>query len=104
MFSLQIVPVKAFSFHILYTLVLLTFCPSIQAQNPGWIKGVVKENNNPVEFANAFLTLRQDTTKIVLGAVTDSTGRFVLDKVPPEDYTLNIQMIGFRPKRIPFFF
>lgn len=101
MFSLQIVPVKASLFHILYTLVLLTFCSSIQAQNPGWIKGVVKENNNPVEFANAFLTLRQDTTKIVLGAVTDSTGRFVLDKVPPEDYTLNIQMIGFKLKQIP---
>ena len=101
MFSSQIVPVKAFSIHILFTLLVLTFSISLQAQNPGSIKGVVRENNNPVEFANVYLTLRRDTAKIVLGAETDSEGKFLLDKVSPEDYVLNIRMIGFTLKQIP---
>ncbi|AYB29150.1 TonB-dependent receptor domain-containing protein [Chryseolinea soli] len=98
---MKIVPVKAFSIHILCTLLVLTVSISLQAQDFGWIKGVVKENNKPVEFANVFLTLPRDTTKIVLGVVTDSDGRFLLDNVPPEDYTLNIRMIGFTLKQLP---
>ena len=71
------------------------------AQSPGSIKGIVREKSNPVEYANVFLTLRKDTTRIVTGIVTDSLGGFLLEELPNENYVLNIKMIGFAPKQIP---
>ncbi len=88
--------------------VFLSACLSILslqsfAQNSGLIRGTIKENEsgNPVEFANVFITLQKDTTKIVTGTVTDSFGRFSLEKLTSGDYVLNVQMIGYVKKEIP---
>ena len=71
------------------------------AQNTGLIRGIVRENENgkPVEFANVFLTLKKDSAKIVTGTVTDSFGKFSLEKLSSEDYIVHIQMIGFVHKK-----
>ena len=70
------------------------------AQSSGSIRGVVRENNNPVEFANVFVTLQDDTTKIVAGEVTNSLGEFLLNNLPFENYILNVQLVGFKGKQI----
>lgn len=70
------------------------------AQDTGSLKGLVKADNSPVEYANVFLTLQSDTTKIITGAVTDSLGMFQLDDIPVEDYLLNINMIGYTPRKL----
>ena len=65
------------------------------SQGLGIITGSVKENGSPVEFANVFLTLKKDTTKIITGTVTDSLGGFNLEKLAFENYILHIQMVGY---------
>ncbi len=71
------------------------------SQNSGLIRGTIKESGNPVEFANVFLTLKKDSTKIVTGTVSDSFGKFTIEKIASEEYILNVQMIGFIHKKIP---
>jgi outer membrane receptor protein involved in Fe transport len=66
----------------------------------GSIKGIVRESNNPIEFANVYLTLKRDTSGIVTGTITDSLGKFQLEQLPNDDYILNIRMIGFNRKQI----
>lgn len=70
------------------------------AQGVGSVKGIVMEGGNPVEYANVFLTLKNDSTKIISGTVSDSLGNFVLQKIPFERYVLHIQVIGLVSKRI----
>jgi len=70
-------------------------------QNAGSIKGIVRDRTQPVEYANVFVTLKSDTTKIIAGVETDSSGKFLLDKLAFQDYVLNVRMIGFALKKIP---
>lgn len=70
------------------------------AQSLGTIRGVVMENNNPVEFATVYITPETDSTKIVAGTVSNEVGVFSLEKVPIGNYMLNVQMIGFVTKKL----
>lgn len=85
---------------MLSAILLISWGFTSLAQNPGFIQGAVKENGNPVEFANVFLTLKNDSVKIVAGAVSDSVGKFQLEKLPYADYVLNVQMIGFVTRQL----
>lgn len=71
------------------------------AQNVGSISGTITDKGAPLEFANVFVTAAGDTTQIINGTVSDTDGKFTLDKLPLADYRLNIQMIGYTPKHIP---
>jgi len=73
------------------------------SQHSGIIKGTVKEKGtgNPVEFANVFITLKDDSIKIINGSVTDSLGKFSLEKLAYQEYILHIQVIGFNHKTVP---
>lgn len=67
------------------------------AQETGSITGkVTDKNNHPVEFANVFITSGNDSTKIISGAISDSTGNFSLSSIPYGEYFLHIQFIGFK--------
>ena len=81
--------------------VILLFSSGILsfAQDLGSITGSVRENGNPIEFANVFVTLNNDTVTIVAATVTDSVGTFRLEELPLAAYVLNFRMIGFIPKR-----
>jgi outer membrane receptor protein involved in Fe transport len=83
-------------------LILLASCwLSLFPQSTGSVKGVVKENSNPVEFANVFLTSIDDSTKIIASTVTDKQGRFLLEKISvASSYTLRVQILGFAEKQI----
>ncbi len=84
---------------VLVTILFLYSNVMLRAQGIGSVKGVVKESNNPVEYANVFLTLKNDSTKIISGTVTDGFGNFLLQKIPFGNYALNIQMVGFVPEK-----
>lgn len=85
---------------VFITLFILHGTLMLFAQGVGSVKGAIKEGNNPVEYANVFLTLKNDSTKIISGTVSDSLGNFVLQKIPFERYVLHIQVIGFVPKEM----
>lgn len=80
--------------------IFLLVAASTFAQNVGAITGVVTDGRGPVEFANVFVTLPTDSTRIISGSVTDSTGRFLLDKLKLQQYRLTVQMVGYVSKRI----
>ena len=65
-------------------------------QTTGKISGVVseKESGNPVLGANVYL----ENTEI--GAATDEDGFFNIINIPPGNYTLSIQMIGYKKYQI----
>jgi len=79
------------------TVFLLSFScsPTSFAQGSGLVSGTVQESGNPLAFANVYMTLSKDTVTIVAATVTDSIGRFRLEKLPLAEYILNVRMIGF---------
>jgi hypothetical protein len=38
--------------------------------------GIVKDLSGPIGLVNVYLTLREDSTGIIAGAVTDNRGKF----------------------------
>jgi len=85
--------------NIFITLFLFHGTLMLCAQGAGSVKGSVKEGNNPVAYANVYLTLKNDSLNIISGTVTDTFGNFILEKIPFENCVLHIQMIGFVPKK-----
>ena len=71
-------------------------------QNTGSITGKAIDNEkNSIEFVNVFLTSVNDTTTIVNGTVTDSTGSFALTNLPLGEYVIHFQFIGFVKQKQP---
>ncbi len=71
---------------ILVLMVTVTF-----AGITGKIGGTITDDKNgePLPGVNIYLSETQ------LGSVTDANGHFVILNIPPGEYTLNIQMIGY---------
>lgn len=68
---------------------------SAYAQQTGSIKGkVLDSENGPIEFVNIYITPINDSTAIIRGMITDSTGSFVLTNLPLGEYIINFQYIG----------
>lgn len=69
----------------------LFFNAFLFAQTTGKIAGVVFEldSDEPVSGANIYLD------ELPIGASTDENGAFFILNVPPGNYTLNVQMIGY---------
>ncbi len=84
---------------IIVTFIYIIFCPNIFSQNLGSFLGKVSEKNGAVEFANIIVTSTKDTTKLIKSTFTDSTGHFLIIELPPDNYILKIQMIGYLQKR-----
>ncbi|MBK9566851.1 MAG: outer membrane beta-barrel protein [Saprospiraceae bacterium] len=78
--------------------VLLLFCTPILSQNT--IEGSIKiSSNEPLSFAS--VVLKTSTEKVfVAGTVSDEKGFFVLSKINPGTYILEIGMLGYEPKII----
>lgn len=80
---------------IIFCLFLAIIHLSAFAQKTGNITGIVLDSENtPVEFANVFITSKPDSTRIVSGTVTESTGSFVLTNLPLGEYVIHFQFIG----------
>lgn len=76
----------------LFILILSGFAWPLFAGGGGTIKGnILDEFNQPVQFANVFLTVAGD----LRGAVTDENGKFTIKPLPPGRYDVTITFIGF---------
>jgi outer membrane receptor protein involved in Fe transport len=66
------------------------------AQEASRIEGIVFDSeNNPVEFADVYITAVNDSLNIIIGTLTDNTGSFVLTNIPLGEYVIRIQFLGF---------
>ncbi len=72
-------------------LVLVSFFSFSFAGISGKIGGVISdlETSDPLPGVNIFLA------ELQLGAVTDLNGHYVILNIPPGEYTLNVQIIGY---------
>lgn len=84
---------------LIFTCLLYSFITVYGQNNSGSIKGIIITNAIPVEFANVYLTLKTDSTKIITGTTTDSLGNFMIDKIFYGDYILYIRSLGFIPNK-----
>jgi hypothetical protein len=78
---------------------LLIFSATLSGQDLGSISGKVLDNKGPVEFANVYLALANDSARIEKVAVTDSIGRYNIEEVLPGSYILKVYLIGYGPFR-----
>jgi outer membrane receptor for ferrienterochelin and colicin len=81
-------------FELWIFLILLIFMMQFsQAQNS--ISGKVQDiEGEPLSFANVLLLKTSDST-LIKGTMTEITGEFILDNIPPGKYTLSASMVGF---------
>ena len=77
---------------------------SAQSQGQGSVSGIIieKTSNKPLEFANVIIKNTSDSTKL-LGAITNSKGVFVFDKLPFGNYKVIYSFIGFDKVESPVF-
>lgn len=74
------------------------------AQADGTVTGILKEKASglPMEFATAGL-LEAETKNVKNGCMTDSTGLFRFDQIPPGDYYIECFYVGCAPVRSDVF-
>lgn len=87
-----------FQFQTISYVILLLFSTSIIAQNT--LEGSLKvSTNEPLVYAS--VVLKNSIEKVfVAGTVTDEKGNFVLTKVEPGNYFLELGMLGYESKVI----
>jgi hypothetical protein len=91
-----------FSARGLRLLLFCFFCASDYfAQAQGTISGFVRDavSKQHIEYATASLT-DKTTGKVITGAVTDSTGAFIIKDIPFGRYVLTFDFIGYRSKSV----
>lgn len=67
----------------------------------GSVSGIIVNSTSldPVEYAYVFLNKDADSV-IASGAITDTLGRFKIEKVPYGKYYLSVTLIGLKPQKI----
>jgi outer membrane receptor protein involved in Fe transport len=85
----------------LFILMSLLISFQTSGQSSGIISGIVKDQNGAIEFANVFLTVTSDTSKIVSATVTDTLGQFMFSNLSNGEYLLNVRTLGFKTRRVP---
>ena len=77
---------------------LVTAC--LCAQAPGSLSGRVTEKGKVLEFVSVYVTNKNDSSKIVAGSVSERSGKFRIEKIPPGTYQLTAQMVGYSSTRV----
>ncbi len=54
-----------------------------------------KHSKTPVPYANVIITSPTDST-ILLGAITNDNGRYIVEKIPQGTYTISYSFIGYK--------
>ncbi len=74
---------------------LLFVSIGLNAQQTGKISGkVTDETGQAVEFANTLLLSPEDSS-LVKGALTDSSGAFVFERIPYGTYLISVSFVGY---------
>ena len=73
------------------------------SQSDGFLQGELRdEAGNSIPYANVAVLKQQDST-LVTGAVTDESGKFLIDTPDPGNYVLQLSTVGFVPRTTPPF-
>ena len=80
---------------LIISLLFYVFLTSwLTAQNT--IIGTVEDQNrNTISYANVILLHPEDSITTIRGTLTDETGHFQFEKVPPHSYRILVYMIGY---------
>lgn len=76
------------------------FANSIFGQKNGIIVGKIYDKIGPIEFANVIVFSRNDSLKIFKNSISDSLGQFRVLEVPIGNYTVKIQLIGYKASKL----
>ncbi|ABQ07725.1 TonB-dependent receptor domain-containing protein [Flavobacterium johnsoniae] len=66
------------------------------SQKTNSVTGTISDGKTPLEFVDVVLKPLTDTTKTAAYAVTDSSGKFVLENINSAEYILKFRLIGFK--------
>lgn len=66
------------------------------SQKTNSVTGTISDGKTPLEFVDVVLKPVTDTTKTAAYAVTDSSGKFVLENISSAEYILKFRLIGFK--------
>lgn len=66
------------------------------SQKTNAINGTISDGKAPIEFVDVVLKPVTDTTKTAAYAVTDASGKFIIENINPADYVLKFRLIGFK--------
>jgi hypothetical protein len=67
------------------------------------VYGILTDNSAPIRYANVQV-FAVGSEKIAKGAITDSTGKFTIDKLVFGQYVLKIRRLGYKEfKKISLF-
>ncbi|MDH5368001.1 MAG: carboxypeptidase-like regulatory domain-containing protein, partial [Cyclobacteriaceae bacterium] len=75
--------------------IILSIVTSAFSLGQSTINGQIKENDNPVSFANVLL-LNPTDSSLVKGAVTDSEGNFKIEIRKAGNYMVKTTSIGYK--------
>ncbi|MCV2483469.1 TonB-dependent receptor [Flavobacterium sp. SH_e] len=87
---------KKWKQNLVTAIILFTISQYSFSQKTNSINGIVSDGKTPIEFVDVVLKPVTDTTKIYAYAVTDSSGKFILENVTPAEYILKFRLIGFK--------
>jgi Carboxypeptidase regulatory-like domain/TonB-dependent Receptor Plug Domain len=82
-----------------WTLFLCSVAPAVFAQTAGSLRGTVTDQSGAVA-PGATVVLTNEATRFARQAVSDARGAYYFGAVGPGDYTLNVQLAGFRVREI----
>ena len=74
---------------------LLSFAVFGQQKKPAIVSGIVKDARTKAPLIEAVVTLKSDAFEGEKYAVTDSTGMYRINNLPPGTYTVSFEMEGY---------
>ncbi len=102
-FRIQLPPTKAGMISIIFFLlisVISIFPQQSEGFSGGTISGIVSDSTSgqKIEYANIVVLSKTDSS-LLTGTVTDAEGNFIITKVRPGNYFVDVRFIGFNDKR-----
>jgi outer membrane receptor protein involved in Fe transport len=96
-------PGSVFTIRITVLFTLLLACFQLSAQQFNSIRGrIVDAGGTAIEYTSITAYLAKDSSHIT-GVVSDQTGAFLLEKIPPERVYIIAQFLGYEPYRSDVF-
>ena len=77
------------------TLLFFSSSMALAQDTRGKVQGMVSDPSNAV-VAGATVTLRNDNTGVQAQKATDEYGKYLFDYVLPGDYTVTVELSGFK--------
>jgi len=87
---------KKWKQNLLAAILLFALSQYSFSQKTNTINGTISDGKAPIEFVDVVLKPVTDTTKTAAYAVTDASGKFILENINPADYVLKFRLIGFK--------